>query len=130
MRLTCPPLVLVLLLWCAGLGAAGQFAKIAVPFGAVGAAYGGAPEVLGWLLSIISLAGALFGALAGAVVGRLNQSRLLVGALCVGGACSLWQSLLPDLPVFLLSRVIEGLSHLVMCKSHGLKLLLLRLQTR
>lgn len=51
----------VILLWLAGLGAATQFAKIAVAFDAVGALYPGYGDAIGWLLSITSLMGAVLG---------------------------------------------------------------------
>ena len=110
--LTCPAPVLVLLLWAAGLGAAGQFAKIAVPFAEFAALYPDAGARIGWLLTVISLIGAVFGALAGAVVSRMGLARMLLGGLVIGGVISLWQASLPGFPLFLFSRVIEGASHL------------------
>ncbi|QEW18246.1 Major Facilitator Superfamily protein [Marinibacterium anthonyi] len=103
---------LVLLLWIAGLCAAGQFAKIAVPFAEFRALYPGAGGNVGWLLSVISLLGALFGAFAGALVGVTGPVRMLVGGLLAGGVISLLQSGIPGFSVMLASRVIEGLAHL------------------
>ncbi len=103
---------LVLLLWIAGLCAAGQFAKIAVPFAEFRALYPGAGGNVGWLLSVISLLGALFGAFAGALVGVTGPVRMLVGGLLAGGVISLLQSGIPGFSVMLASRVVEGLAHL------------------
>lgn len=106
--------LLVLLLWLAGLGAAGQFAKFAVPFEEVRALYPAAGASAGWLLTLISAIGSALGIVAGALVARLGCRRLLVVALLLGGVISLWQSSFPALPVMMASRVIEGISHLVL----------------
>lgn len=103
----------VLLLWVAGLGAAGQFAKIAVIFPELEAVYPGAGPRLGFLLSLISLVGVVFGLGAGMAVARLGGRRLLILALLLGAALSAFQATLPPFPVMLASRVVEGLAHLV-----------------
>ncbi len=102
----------VLLLWAAGLGAATQFAKIAVPFAEVALLYPDNAGSIGWLLSIISLIGALLGALSGAIAGRVGPASLLISGLILGGAISLFQATLPGFGIMLTSRVLEGLSHL------------------
>ncbi len=101
-----------MLIWFAGLGAATQFAKIAVPFSDVGLLYPDNAAVIGWLLSIISLMGAALGAISGAITARIGPNRLLLSGLVLGGALSLLQASLPVFQLMLLSRVIEGLSHL------------------
>lgn len=102
----------VLLLWIAGLGAATQFAKIAVPFIEVAQHYPENAASIGWLLSIISLMGAVLGALSGALAGWIGPSRLLIWGLVLGGIISLFQATLPAFPSMLASRLIEGVSHL------------------
>ncbi|NOD63160.1 MULTISPECIES: MFS transporter [unclassified Ruegeria] len=102
----------VLLLWLAGLGAATQFAKIAVPFPELVLLYPDHVETMGWLLSIISLIGALLGALSGAIVGRVGPLKLLIFGLCLGGAISMFQATWPGFYIMLASRFVEGLSHL------------------
>ncbi len=102
----------VLLLWLAGLGAATQFAKIAVPFPELVLLYPDHAEAMGWLLSIISLIGALLGALSGAIVGRVGPVKLLIFGLCLGGAISVFQATWPGFYAMLASRFVEGLSHL------------------
>ncbi|NOD46434.1 MULTISPECIES: MFS transporter [unclassified Ruegeria] len=102
----------VLLLWLAGLGAATQFAKIAVPFPELVLLYPDHTETMGWLLSIISLIGALLGALSGAIVGRVGPLKLLIFGLCLGGAISMFQATWPGFYIMLASRFVEGLSHL------------------
>lgn len=105
-------LLQVLLLWLAGLGAATQFAKIAVPFAQVAALYPAHADKIGWLLSVISLIGAILGALSGAIAGRVGPVRLLMFGLTLGGAVSLFQASIPGLGLMLVSRVVEGVSHL------------------
>ncbi|MEO1313550.1 MAG: MFS transporter, partial [Pseudomonadota bacterium] len=104
--------VLVLILWLVGLGAAAQFAKFAVPFGAVRLHYPHAGADIGWLLTLISALGAVLGMTAGVLVARIGLGRAVVMALLLGGGISLWQAMLPAFPIMVASRVIEGISHL------------------
>ncbi|MBV6656830.1 MAG: MFS transporter [Devosiaceae bacterium] len=112
MPLSVPTVLRVLLLWVAGLGAAAQFAKIAVPFSAFGEIYADAGPDVGWLLSLVSLVGAVFGIVGGDVVARFGPKRVLISGLVLGGALSLWQATGLPFGVMVISRVIEGLSHL------------------
>lgn len=113
MRDSLRSILLVFVLWLAGLGAAAQFAKIAVPFPLVRALYPQAGSEVGWLLSLVSLLGVVFGMTAGVLVARFGYRRLLVAALFLGGCVSLWQAGLPGFVPMLASRVIEGASHMV-----------------
>ena len=107
------PIVTILALWAAGLGAGAQFAKIAVIFPLLGEVYADAGVGLGFLMSIISFVGIAFGLVAGIVVSALGARRLLVAALVLGAGLSAAQSLMPALPVFLVLRFVEGVSHLI-----------------
>ena len=108
-----PPMVLVLLLWCAGLGAAAQFGKISILYEDLRSAYGGSGEVaLGLVVSIVGMVGLIFGTTAGLLVARIGPRRAIVAALAVGAAMSALQALMPDYPLMLASRIIEGASHL------------------
>ena len=108
-----PPMVLVVLLWCAGLGAAAQFGKISILYETLRASYGGNGEVaLGLVVSIVGMAGLIFGTTAGLLVARIGPRRAIVTALVAGAAMSALQALLPAYPLMLASRVIEGASHL------------------
>lgn len=104
---------LIFLLWLAGLGAAAQFAKFAVPFTELRALYPDAGTDIGWVLTLISAVGAVLGMTAGVLVARAGLGKTLVLALILGAVMSLWQATLPDLGMMLLSRLIEGLSHLM-----------------
>ena len=108
------PLLLTLTLYLAGLGAAGQFSKLAVSFVTLTQVYSGKSEaILGLSVSLISLVGLILGLVAGIVVSRIGARRALVAALALGAVMSFWQATLPSLPVLMLSRVLEGASHLL-----------------
>ncbi|MCA8881709.1 MAG: MFS transporter [Rhodobacteraceae bacterium] len=102
----------VLLIWVAGLTAAGEFAKISVIFPDLAAIYPEAGARLGFLLSLISLMGVIFGLGAGLAVARLGGRRQLLGALALGALVSAFQATLPAFPLMLASRVVEGMAHL------------------
>ncbi|MEM9714926.1 MAG: MFS transporter [Pseudomonadota bacterium] len=112
MTLTTQRLILICMLWLAGLGAAAQFAKIAVPFFVLRSTYPEAGDQIGWLLSIISLLGVIFGIVVGGIVARIGEKRILVGGLALGAAISLSQATVPSFTLMLASRLIEGISHL------------------
>lgn len=105
--------ILVLLLWLAGLGAAAQFAKFAVPFSFVRAQYPEAGAEIGWLLTVISALGAVLGMTAGVLVARVGLGKTIIIALLLGGGISLWQATFPSLTIMLASRLVEGASHLM-----------------
>ena len=106
------PSIAILALYAAGLGAAGQFSKMAVILPQLGQAYPGAGAALGFLVSLLSLVGVVLGLVAGILVARLGFRRTLIGALALGAAISLVQALLPPLSAMLALRVIEGATHL------------------
>lgn len=106
-------MLLVLLLWAAGLGAAAQFGKISILYDDLRATYGGQGEVaLGLVVSIVGMVGLIFGTTAGLLVARIGPRRAIVAALAAGAAMSALQSLMPAYPLMLASRIIEGASHL------------------
>jgi DHA1 family inner membrane transport protein len=105
--------ILVLLLWLSGLGAAIQFAKIAVPFNEFRAFYPDASAGVGWMLSIISLVGIFLGMTASILAGRFGYQRVLLFGILLGAAMSFWQAMVPSFSSMLISRLIEGISHLI-----------------
>jgi MFS transporter, DHA1 family, inner membrane transport protein len=106
-------MVIVLLLWCAGLGAAAQFGKISILYDTLRATYGGQGEVaLGLVVSIVGMVGLIFGTTAGLLVARIGPRRAIVAALVAGAAMSVVQSFMPAYPLMLASRIVEGVSHL------------------
>ena len=106
-------MLLVFLLWAAGLGAAAQFGKISILYEPLRSSYGGHGEVaLGLVVSIVGMVGLIFGTTAGLLVARIGPRRAIVAALAAGAAMSALQSLLPAYPLMLASRIVEGTSHL------------------
>lgn len=108
---------IVLLLWGAGLGAAAQYGKVSVIFEEIGTLYPDAGIALGFTVSLVGLVGILLGVAAGILVGRIGFRRALVGGLVMGACVSAYQATLPPLPLFLASRIPEGLSHLALVVS-------------
>lgn len=107
------PLLLVFVLWGAGLGAAAQFGKMSVTFDLVATTYSSAgPTALGLLVSIVGFPGLIFGTTAGIFVEGLGYRRVLVGALLSGAGLSALESLMLPLPLMLALRVGEGMAHL------------------
>lgn len=103
---------LVFALWGAGLGAAGQYAKISVIFDRLPGVYPDAGNALGFVVSLVGFVGILLGVVAGLVVARIRYRRAMLWALWAGAAVSAFQATLPALPWMLASRVVEGVSHL------------------
>jgi MFS transporter, DHA1 family, inner membrane transport protein len=107
------PITEIVLLWAAGLAAAGQFAKIAVPFPEVAALYFQSVALEGWLLSSISLVGAILGLSASTSIAKFGSERTLLAGMLIGGAISLLQSTGINFSWMLVSRVFEGVSHIM-----------------
>jgi MFS transporter, DHA1 family, inner membrane transport protein len=105
---------LVLLLYIAGLGAAAQYGKVSVIFDRLSEVWPGAGAGLGFALSLVGLVGIVLGVTAGIVVAKVRYRRALLWALWAGAALSAVQAMLPALPLFLASRVLEGMSHLAL----------------
>lgn len=105
-------LKIILILWLAGLCAAAQFAKIGHILPELESLYPEAGSSLGFLLSLISLVGALLGLIAGVLVGRIGSRDVLLVGLVIGSLISFIQSFDLPLDFLLASRVLEGASHL------------------
>ena len=103
----------VLALWAAGLGAAAQFGKISVLYESLGAAYADYAGVgIGLMVSVVGMVGLVFGTTAGLLVARVGPRRAVLAALGLGAVVSLVQASFPAYPVMMLTRVLEGVSHL------------------
>ncbi|MEM6303787.1 MAG: MFS transporter [Pseudomonadota bacterium] len=103
---------LILALWGAGLGAGAQFGKISVVFHLLPDIYPQAGAALGFVVSLVGFVGILLGVVAGLLVARITCRRALLWAMWLGAALSLFQALLPVLPLMLGARVLEGVSHI------------------
>lgn len=103
----------VLVLWAAGLGAAAQFGKISVLFDPLSHAYAAQAGVgIGLMVSIVGIVGLIFGTTAGLLVARIGPRRAILSALVLGALISLIQSGFPPYPLMIVTRVLEGFSHL------------------
>ncbi len=105
--------VTILMLWLAGLGAAAQFGKLSFAFDLMAARY---PEQgaagIGLIVSIVGIVGLIFGTTAGLLVARIGPRRAIVAALALGAAVSALQCLPLPYAGLILTRVLEGISHL------------------
>ncbi|MCZ2720766.1 MFS transporter [Marinomonas sp. 15G1-11] len=102
----------VIFLWIAGVSAAMQFAKLSISYDAVMMHYQTGATLTGATLSVVGIAGLLFGVFAGMIANKIGYLKVLVSALFLGGILSFIQSLLPHFSVFILTRVLEGFSQL------------------
>ncbi len=107
------PILTVLALWAAGLGAAAQFGKISVLYQTLGVEYAAhAGFGIGVMVSIVGIVGLIFGTTAGLLVARIGPRRAILTALILGAAISAVQSTFPPYPVMMATRILEGFSHL------------------
>ena len=102
----------VVLIWCAGLGAAAQYGKVSVTYDLLGSVYTDAGPQLGFAVSLVGFTGILFGVVAGVLVSAIGYRRAMIWGLILGAVISLYQSSLPSMPFLLGSRIVEGFSHL------------------
>jgi MFS transporter, AAHS family, 3-hydroxyphenylpropionic acid transporter len=102
----------VFTLWGCGIAAAMQFAKIAVAFGDLQTHYGASAASIGWILSTVGMVGLVLGVTMGLIAPRVGYRRLLVGGLVLGAVLAGVQTALLPWPLFWLTRVLEGASHL------------------
>ena len=102
----------MLLLWACGILGGMQFAKISVAFQPLQVLYGVGPAPMGWVLSAVGLVGLALGVTMGLFATAIGVRRLLLGGLALGATLSAAQSLLPPFPLLLVSRMLEGASHL------------------
>jgi MFS transporter, AAHS family, 3-hydroxyphenylpropionic acid transporter len=102
----------VFTLWGCGIAAAMQFAKIAIAFGELQMHYGVSAASIGWILSTVGMVGLLLGVTMGLIAPRVGYKRLLVGGLVLGALLAGVQTALLPWPLFWLTRVFEGASHL------------------
>lgn len=103
----------ILAIWAAGLGAAAQFGKISVAYPALELLYARQAGIgIGVMVSIVGTVGLIFGTTAGLLVARIGAKRAMVAALVLGAVVSAVQMLFPPYPVMMLTRVLEGISHL------------------
>lgn len=102
---------ITLLVLC-GIAAAVMFSKVSVSFAAITEHYRVSETVTAWLISAPAVVGIVFGLTASVVAARLGFRRVLIVCLIVATFLALAQSSLLPLPLFFVSRVIEGITHI------------------
>lgn len=107
------PFVLTAVLILCGIFAAGQFAKISVPIALLIERFPERGASIGFLVSTLSIVGLVAGLFSGALLARIGFRKPMIFALLLGGALSLLQILPLNFPAFLLTRICEGVSHLI-----------------
>jgi len=108
---------IVLILWVAGLCAAAQFAKMGLVLPELQQLYPEAGAASGFLITLISLIGALFGLIAGILVGQIGPRNVLLTGMMLGCLISAIQSFELSLGILLATRIVEGASHLAIVVS-------------
>jgi MFS family permease len=106
------PVILILAIWFAGLGAAAQFAKITIIFSEISTYYAENDVRSGFLLSTVSLLGVVFGLYAGVMGAKYGNRKLLIFGLFLGAITSFAQVFLLPFWGMIALRAIEGISHL------------------
>ncbi len=101
-----------MLLWLAGLGAAAQYAKVSAIYDLLQDTYGSVGAALGFAVSLVGVVGVLLGVVSGIIVARVRYRTAILWALWIGAGASAFQATLPEFWLFLLSRALEGVSHL------------------
>ena len=102
----------VLVLWLCGIVAAMQFAKVSFGFVALQQWYAVTPARMGLALSTVGMVGLVFGVTVGLLAPAIGYRRLLVAGMGLGAVLSLLQTWMLPFPLFWLTRVLEGASHL------------------
>lgn len=107
------PIALTAALLISGVLAAAQFAKISVPITLLMERFPDKGAEIGFLVSVLSVMGVLAGAFFGAFLARVGFRKPMIAALLLGAAMSFVQMLPLNFPLFIASRALEGLSHLI-----------------
>ncbi len=111
-NLPVPRIILVIIIWLAGLGAGAQFGKVSITFQQVQEHYDSFGTMSGLLVSLLSFLGVVLGLVAGLLGARIGYRKLLLGGLWTGAVVSLLQTFMPPFNLMLAARLIEGISHL------------------
>lgn len=102
----------VVLLWWAGIVAAMQFAKMSIGFDAFREVLSAGPATVSALLAACGFFGLIFGIAGASITARLGFRRILLWSLVLASGLSLLQAMQPGVPVFYLSRLLEGATNL------------------
>jgi len=112
METTRTPWPLIAALYAAGLIAATQFAKVSLSLAPLAASYPGLP--VAFVVSAVAVMGILFGVVAGGITARLRPRRAILIGLAISALAGLLQAGLPDFPLLMALRIVEGAGHLLL----------------
>jgi len=94
-----------------------QFSKLSIALDQLAEHYSVSQSAAAWILSSVGFMGIVFGAAAGAIVGVVGVRKSLLAALTIGIIASAVQATLPSMPLMIGSRLVEGVSHLMIVVS-------------
>lgn len=100
-------------LFCCGVAAAIQFAKVPPALSTVTDALGLGPVEAGFAVSVVGLVGLVLGVAAGSIVAGSGARRALIAALVIGAVCAAGGAAAPTAFLFMAGRTLEGVSHLI-----------------
>jgi MFS family permease len=103
----------IVILWFTGVLAAAQLGKITALAPGLRAAFGLSLPALGWLISLLEVGGALFGFVAGLVLGRIGARRMMLAGLALLAATGAVEAATRLIGVLFVARGIEGLGYLL-----------------
>ncbi|BBE70462.1 MFS transporter [Oharaeibacter diazotrophicus] len=106
---------MVALGFAAGVAGMFQTAKMSVALVEVQRDIGLDLVAASWTTTAVSLTGALFGVVAGRIVGVFGAARTLVAALLLGAIAGVATALIAAPGPFLAARIVEGLGYLLIC---------------
>lgn len=107
-------LSLIILFWFSGIIAGAQFSKFALITPVLQNTYGLDLVYSNFLISSLGILGIIFGASIGIIAGRFSPKRLVVISLILAGIISLAQTVIPFNSLFLLIRILEGMTQLIL----------------
>lgn len=106
--------LMIALIFCVGLFAAGQFIKISLLLAPLAAHYQTDVPIISFLVSLVGIIGIIFGLIAGNLVARFGARQVMIWALVLGAASSFVQMALPNFWIMVGLRAVEGISHLAL----------------
>ena len=104
---------LIFVLWFCGMGASMQFAKVSLAFDELQAYYQASEGEIGVVLSWVGVCGMILAAGVSVFIARFGYRRLLFLAMILAAGLAVYQISLPSLSVLLVTRLVEGLAHLI-----------------
>jgi MFS family permease len=106
------PWPVLAMLYCAGLIASVQFAKVSLTLGELALAYPGAP--VAFVVSGVAVMGIFFGVVAGGITASLRPRRAILIGLAISAVAGAGQAALPAFGALMALRVVEGAGHLLL----------------